>query len=139
MIIHAHYMIKSLLLCLLLSVPLCASAQSQGEMNDDANKKFEQADRELNAVYQQILREYKSDPTFITRMKAAQRLWIQWRDAEMKAIFPAKDERLEYGSVFPMCYSVQLTDLTKERTKKLRVWIEGIPEGDVCGGSVRTR
>lgn len=108
-------------------------------MNDDANKKYQQADRELNTIYSQILKEYKTDTAFIRRIKIAQRLWIQWRDAEMKAVFPAKNERLEYGSVFPMCYSMQLTDLTNERTKKLKVWINGVQEGEVCGGSVRVK
>jgi uncharacterized protein YecT (DUF1311 family) len=130
---------KRILLFAFLLAPLFSFAQSQGDMNASADKDFQQADRELNATYQKILKDYKSDAAFISRMKASQRIWIQFRDAELLARYPAKDARVEYGSVFPMCWSIYKTDLTKERTKQLRVWVDGIAEGDVCTGSVRTR
>jgi hypothetical protein len=31
-----------------------------------------------------------------------------------------------------------LTELTEQREKELKVWADGIPEGDVCQGSVKT-
>ena len=51
--------------------------------------------------------------------------------------FPAENKQLEYGSVYPMCYSLFLKEMTEERTKKLRVWLTGIKEGDICSGSVK--
>jgi hypothetical protein len=30
-----------------------------------------------------------------------------------------------------------LTELTEERIKKLKIWLKGIKEGDVCIGSVK--
>jgi hypothetical protein len=30
-----------------------------------------------------------------------------------------------------------LTELTEQREKELKVWADGIPEGDVCNGSVK--
>lgn len=130
---------KVLLLLALLALPGRPFAQTQGDSNAEADNKFRTADRELNAVYQQILKEYRSDAAFITRIKASQRIWIQFRDAEMLARYPAKDARLEYGSAYPMCWSIYMTDLTRERTKQLRVWIDGIEEGEVCSGSVRVK
>ncbi len=56
----------------------------------------------------------------------------------MKARYPAANTQLEYGSSFPVCYSNGLEELTKARTKQLRVWLTGIPEGDTCNGSVKT-
>lgn len=109
--------------------------QSQGDMNADAHAKYQKADKALNAVYQKILVEYKEDTTFIKNFKAAQRLWVQLRDAEMKAKYP---EDGDYGSVQPMCWSMYLTELTEERTNKLRVWLTGEEEGDVCRGSVKS-
>lgn len=130
---------KRILAIALLLTPFLSFSQTQGDANAEADAAFRKADRELNTVYQRILREYKADAAFISRMKAAQRIWIQFRDAEMLARYPAKNGRLEYGSAFPMCWSTHLADLTAERTKQLRVWVDGIPEGDVCAGSVRTR
>lgn len=111
--------------------------QTQLEMNTDAANEYKKADAELNSVYKQILKKYASDTAFIKNLKAAQRLWIQFRDAEMKMKYPA--DRSEYGSVFPMCYSLYMTELTNTRTATLKIWLEGIEEGDVCSGSVQVK
>ena len=112
--------------------------QSQSEMNDSAASNYQKADKDLNAVYHQILKEYRSDTVFISNLKNAQRLWVLFRDAEMKAKFP-ESPGVYYGSVLPMCWSMELTGLTQERTQVLKVWIDGIEEGDVCNGSVKTK
>lgn len=127
------------LAAMVLLAPIFAIAQSQGDMNADADKEYRKADQELNAVYQRVLREYGSDTAFIRRFKASQRIWIQLRDAEMMTRYPDESGRLAYGSVFPMCWSIYMTTLTKERSKHLRTWITGIEEGDVCSGSVRVK
>lgn len=113
-------------------------SQTQLEMNQSANNDFLKADKELNSVYQKILKEYKSDVNFIKNLKFSQKIWIQFRDAEMKVKFPERENGY-YGSVFPMCWSMELTELTKIRTKKLKIWLTGIEEGDVCSGSVKTK
>jgi hypothetical protein len=38
-----------------------------------------------------------------------------------------------------MCVLFYLEKLTLERIKTLKVWIDGIEEGDVCTGSVKTK
>jgi len=113
-------------------------SQTQFEMNQSANNDFLKADKELNSVYQNIINEYKSDINFIKNLKASQKIWIQFRDAEMKVKFPETEDGY-YGSVFPMCWSSYLEDLTKERIKKLKIWLDGIEEGDVCSGSVKIK
>ena len=114
--------------------------QSQGEMNEEAAKNYAKADKELNNVYTKILEEYKEDTTFIKYLKVSQRLWIQFRDAEMNMKYPeAEGDPNYYGSVFPMCWSIYEEELTRERIKKLKVWLEGIKEGDVCAGSVKIK
>lgn len=85
-------------------------------------------------VYQRILKEYSSQATFIKNFKTAQRLWVQLRDAELAARFP---ESGSYGTVEPMCRAGYLENLTRERIKFLKVWLDGIPEGDACNGSVK--
>jgi len=121
--------------CCLLSVS--SFGQSQAQMNQQADVAYRKADLELNRTYQQILKEYRTQTAFLQSLKAAQKLWIQFRDAEMKARYPAANSLLEYGSFFPVCYSNGLEELTKARTKQLRLWLTGIPEGDMCNGSVK--
>ncbi|MEO7308370.1 MAG: lysozyme inhibitor LprI family protein [Ferruginibacter sp.] len=113
-------------------------AQTQGELNQNAQKKYKKAETEINGVYQRILKEYSSDQVFIKNLKIAQRLWIQFRDAEMKARFPDRYAGY-YGSAQPMCWSMYLTELTEERINKLKVWLTGIEEGDICSGSVKIK
>ena len=123
------------LLLLSLSVGRCFG-QSQTAMNMQADADYRKADKELNLTYQKILKEYQPKTAFIQNLKAAQKLWIQFRDAEVKAKYPDADQ--EYGSVFPTCWSQEMAALTRERTRHLKVWLVGIPEGDVCAGSVKT-
>ena len=106
-------------------------------MNKEASKGYKKADTELNNVYEKILTLYKSDSIFIDRLKKSQKTWILHRDAEVEMKFPAKNKQLEYGSAYPMCVSNLLKKMTEERTEKLKVWINGIEEGDMCTGSVR--
>ncbi len=128
---------KQLISFFFFSITMVSSyGQTQSQMNQKAAKDFEKSDKELNSVFQQIIKEYSSDTVFIKNLRKAQKLWVQLRDAELEAKFPDEPDKF-YGSVAPMCWSMYKTDLTKERIKKLRVWLIGIKEGDVCAGSVK--
>ena len=133
---------KKLLLTIITLLSLTISnqafGQSQLEMNQEEQNKYLKADKKLNNVYNQILKEYKSDTEFIKNLKIAQRIWIQFRDAEMKSKYPDREQGY-YGSIHPLCWTVYLRDLTEERTKKLIVWLTGIEEGDACLGSVKMK
>jgi uncharacterized protein YecT (DUF1311 family) len=124
-----------LLVLIFISSTLCYS-QTQGQMNEDANAKYVQADKNLNTVYKEILKSYKADTAFIKNLKTSQALWIKFRDAELKMKYP---EGGSYGSVKPMCMSMYLESLTLDRTKTLQIWLDGIEEGDVCMGSVKIK
>lgn len=129
---------KALLLALLptLFYSLAVTAQTQLEMNEQACSQYKLADAELNHVYQQILRAYKTDANFIKQLKNAQRAWLIYRDAQLTAIYPDTSPGA-YGSANPMCRCHELRWLTEARTKELKRWIERTVEGDVCAGSVR--
>jgi uncharacterized protein YecT (DUF1311 family) len=107
-------------------------------MNKEASQEYREAAIELNNVYQKILTEYKSDSVFIDRLKKVQDIWILYLNAALEMKFPADNKQIEYGSVYPMCVSIFLKELTEERTEKLNVWLHGIDEGDTCSGSVKT-
>ena len=124
-----------ILLFLFLSTNFCF-AQTQLEMNDQARENYQKIDTELNSVYTKILKEYKSDTTFIKNLKIAQNIWLKFRDAEMKMKYPDREPGY-YGSIQPVCWYNYLEKLTKKRTEELKIWLTGIKEGDSCSGSVK--
>ena len=111
-----------------------ASAQTQLEMNEDANDVFKRADKELNKVYQNILVEYKSDAEFIKNLKASQRNWIKFRDSELNMKYPERDYGY-YGSMHALCVSEYLEKLTQERINTLRMWLADAEEGFRSGAA----
>ncbi|MET3875248.1 lysozyme inhibitor LprI family protein [Chitinophaga sp. OAE865] len=119
---------------LLISGAVAAFSQSQSELNKQAGQEYKNADKKLNDIYQLILKDYAANKAFIKNLKDAQRIWIQFRDAQVQAMYPAAAK--SYGSVFPMCRANYMTELTNQRTEALRVWLNGLPQGDVCTGSI---
>ena len=97
---------------------------------------YKKADAELNGVYQKILKSYLVETTFIKKFRNAQRLRIQLRNAEQVSKYPNSGT---YGSVSPMCESIYLETLTRDRIKFLNVWVTGIEEGEICLGSVSVK
>jgi uncharacterized protein YecT (DUF1311 family) len=118
---------------------LTALAQTQAQMDREACAEYQKADAELNRVYQQVLGEYKADALFVEKLRGAQRAWLVYRDAQLEALYPARDPQRAYGSVHRMCRCQALTELTLQRVEELRRWVMGVEEGDVCAGSVRIR
>ena len=134
---------KKLILSIIALTLIClpwseASAQTQRDMNEDAATIFKEADKKLNSLYQKILKDYADDPVFIASFKKAQRCWIAFRDAQLKMKYPDREPGY-YGSIQPMLETRYLTELTKDRIKALQVWIDGVQEGDLSGGTVRVK
>ncbi len=127
-----------ILLSLFLIFTITCFSQTQHEMHKEADREYQKVDAELNNVYQKILTEYRSDTIFIDRLKKAQQIWISYRDAELEMKFPIENKQYGYGSAYPMCVSMFMKELTEERIAKLKVWIHGIKEGDICSGSIKT-
>lgn len=129
---------KHFYIILILTFSLSGFSQTQSEMNLEASEAYEESDVELNQVYQRLLKVYESDSAFISALTSAQRLWISYREAQTEMLYPAENNQLEYGSVYPMCHAMTLKKLTDQRTEELRIWLIGEEEGDVCQGSVKT-
>ena len=122
---------------------LCVStnfsfAQTQLDMNTEAGGNYLKADKELNLTYSKILKEYKTDAAFIKNLKAAQNIWIKFRDAEVKMKYPDREPGY-YGSIQTVCFYNYLEELTTKRTKELKTWLIGVEEGDSCSGSIKTK
>lgn len=117
-----------------LFIAQAALSQTQLEMNQQAHAAYQQADKKLNTVYRKIVSLYKADAVFIANLKESQRIWIKFRDAEVKMKYPDREAGF-YGSIHPLCWSNYLEHLTHQRTEKLREWLEAAEEGDECAGS----
>ncbi len=104
----------------------CANASDQATMNQCAGQDFKAADKELNAVYQQITGRLKDNPDGKKLLVSAQRAWVGFRDAECK--FSASG--VTGGSVYPLIYSNCLTGVTKVRVEALKEYLK-CEEGDM--------
>lgn len=124
---------KPVLLLLLLLGSINAYSQSQSELNNQAKKEFRQSEKELNEIYQLVLKEYAGNKPFVQRMKEAQKLWLQFRDAQTRAMFP--NEPRSYGSAYPSCEAHYLKDLNEQRAATLRAWLN-VTKPEQCQGSI---
>ena len=125
-----------LVIILFLTLNFNCFSQTQAEMNKEAYAAFNKTDNELNQVYQKILTEYKTDTLFVENLIASQRIWIKFRDAELKMKFPEYQNK-NYGTIHPICRAFYLLELTENRTKTLKEWLKGIDGLDACNGSVK--
>jgi uncharacterized protein YecT (DUF1311 family) len=73
------------------------------------------SDAELNLLYKQVQTVVKGDD--LLKLKVAQRIWIQFRDANCAAEY----ELYSGGSAAPMVKLACLEAVTRHRTEELRV------------------
>jgi uncharacterized protein YecT (DUF1311 family) len=110
--------------------------ETQAEMNEDAFTTFKKTEEEMTALYQNIMQRYSggkgANPALVERLRAAQRAWITFRDAQLEAILPSDGGHFSAG---PMCAALLRTELTRHRIEQLNEWWDGITEGDVCCGT----
>lgn len=122
---------------LFITTIICGAAQAdtQLQMNTAACNEMNNADATLNQVYKNVLAKYKDDELFTNKFIAAQKKWMEFRDAYVDSMY-IPENRDSYGSVFSMCQCNFLENIINDRVKQLQVWLNGIEEGDVCTGSV---
>lgn len=105
----------------------CNPEGAQIEMNACAAEDYAAADAELNAVWKELLASLADDPVAVTRLRAAQRAWIAFRDAELAARLPVPDgeaPQVVHGSMYHLLSYSVLAELTRERTAQLRLQLE---------------
>ncbi|MFZ0479123.1 MAG: lysozyme inhibitor LprI family protein [Terriglobales bacterium] len=106
------------------------TARTQADLNECASSDAKSADDELNKTYQQLLKKATGDPVALQKIRAAQKAWVAFRDAQIAALYPSEDKQ-QYGSAFSMCADLDLANLTRQRTKMLKEMLNPV-EGDVC-------
>jgi len=92
----------------------CAKAMDQSSMNICADRDYRATDKKLNAAYAKLMAVQDGDLAK-TRLRAAQRAWIGFRDAE--CAFETWEN--EGGTLHPQVYAGCLKQMTEERTKEL--------------------
>jgi uncharacterized protein YecT (DUF1311 family) len=83
-------------------------------MENCFDKAYKAADSGLNQTYNQISKVLQPDD--LERLKAAQRLWIQFRDATCTA----ESDLYSGGTASAPAYSACLEELTRHRTADLK-------------------
>lgn len=98
--------------------PTDLRAQSQHEMNQQAYSEFEKADKELNQIYAKV--QAKLDKEGKEKLKAAQRAWVTFRDAQAEL----DADIMRGGSAAPMLSAGSKTQSTKKRVDELKEFLK---------------
>ena len=82
-----------------------------------ASEAFSKADKNLNAIYKQLLSVLDDDSK--VKLRAAQRAWISYRDAHARFVFSVEGD----GSAGRMVASNDGEQKTRARIEELRNWL----------------
>jgi uncharacterized protein YecT (DUF1311 family) len=103
----------------------CANASSTVEMNFCADKDFQAADKALNAAYEAAVANIKTRElekpydakSFEAALRAAQRAWVAYRDADCKDLTA---QEWSGGTGTTSAVLGCMTEKTMQRTKDLK-------------------
>lgn len=99
---------------------VCGDLMTQQEMNRCAGDEYRKADAELNKVYQQTMA--KLTPEHKPKLKAAQLVWIQFRDAHCDC----EAFTFDGGSMQPLIKFTCLESETQHRIQQLKSLAEDV-------------
>jgi len=112
------------LLVAAVAMPASGVAQSQMELNQQAGVAFQDADRQLNAVYTKL--RARLSPESRARLQSAEEAWIRFRDQECAFIGSPTIGGSIHGMIVAQCQ----TRLTLARVKDLETQLN-CQEGDL--------
>ena len=92
----------------------CPNAMTTSDMVQCFSKAKDSSNVALAAIYDELLKKLEGDDA--ERLKAVQRFWTQYRDANCSA----ERELYEGGTAAPVAYLACLDSMTKARTEELR-------------------
>jgi uncharacterized protein YecT (DUF1311 family) len=115
---------------------------TQSDMNDDASTMLERSQAKmelaLTELRAQANKSSNSPAIALKFLQDSQDAWLKYKDVQMHLYWPSvigKDGRepeSDYGSAYPMCWSMTASDLVNNRVEDLRRILD-IEEGDVDG------
>lgn len=121
-------------LAIFYKISFCQTQSQLTRISSEADKK---AEKRLNSIYQKILKLYSDDTLFVENLKISQQAWLQYRNAEIKAMYPDYPPGY-YGSMLSMCVTSYSKKLTENRIHELEKWLMGSEQGD-CGSSIKSK
>lgn len=104
----------------------CSGLDTQMEMNACAGENYQAADAELGVTYKAVVARLAADPDTLKLLRAAERTWIAFRDAECGFA----SSGVAGGSIQPMIYAGCLQAQTEARTATLKSYLS-CQEGDL--------
>ena len=109
----------------------CNRDGNQSELNVCAYEDYQAADKKLNETWKNLMTKFKAEKTATAKLKAAQKAWIAFRDADVDAKFACEEGDAScWGSMESMLRSAELRDMTEARTAQLQKYIdEGLGGG----------
>ncbi|MFT3794628.1 lysozyme inhibitor LprI family protein [Flavobacterium sp.] len=93
-------------------------AQTQSEMNADAQAKYKKADAALNKAYKQLMALLDKDEKVL--LIQAEKDWVKFRDSHCK--FDAS--QYEGGSIQPLIHANCMEELTRKRIAEIKASIK---------------
>ena len=99
----------------------CNNPQTQAAINECANSSYQNADKRLNRVYQQLLPTLEKSRK--QKLIVAQQAWLKFRDTNCEF----ERSKYEGGSIAPSIYVGCLENLTKLRTQQLQEYLKSDP------------
>ena len=118
----------TLLLLLALSLPAlaldCSRQETEGAARACSGQRLKDADKKLNEAYRTLLKRFDTQQQ--TMLRASQRAWLGYRDAQCRMVASGVDG----GSAQPMVTADCLGDLTLARLKELNFQL-ACREGDM--------
>jgi len=114
----------------------CAHAVTQAEINICWAEEVAQAEDALRRTFATWLEGAPRDQ--VGKLREAQERWLEYREAHLRAVYPAARPYEAYGSVYPMCVAVLRLRLTLERAAEIDRFLHPIGD-DLCRSSPSAR
>lgn len=98
-------------------------------MNRCAVNEVAQAESDLDETYKTLRSKAGQVPGALEKAEELQKVWTQYRDAYIAAMFPATDKQAAYGSVYGMNVDLLRAALTRNQIARLRELATRYSEG----------
>lgn len=93
-------------------------------------------DREMLDLVAEIEKDYKDDEVFITAFKESQIYWTQYRNRQVKAVFPLSPRKYDFD--VGECKCELMSAMTSARIEELKKWTIGIGSNH-CHGTYKVK
>ena len=127
----------TLQIALTLSLLFVSCSESSKVENSDLTvcERYDEIDLKMLNTIKQITAEYQGDEKFLDAFKDAQIYWIQYRNRQIKAVFPLQPKDYDYD--VGACKCELYSELTTIRINELERWLQGVPAEENCAGSFK--